>query len=96
MVIMSKTENAYINQIKHFEKIIFYILFLFLADGNWGTWSSFGACNVTCGNGYQTRSRHCDNPSQLNGRFDCPGNLADFRPCSSGPCTSNIKFLFQD
>jgi hypothetical protein len=41
--------------------------YLIVVNGNWGSWSSFGSCSVTCGNGVYSRARQCDNPAPANG-----------------------------
>ena len=43
-----------------------------LLDGNWGQWSAWTTCTVSCGGGNQTRTRQCDNPSPANGGSNCP------------------------
>ena len=40
-------------------------------NGNWGAWSDFTECDVTCGGGSQHRTRSCNNPSSAHGGLDC-------------------------
>ncbi|XP_055957003.1 coadhesin-like [Patella vulgata] len=55
-------------------------------DGNWGSWSTFGSCTVTCGGGTQTRTRVCDSPVPANGGNTCPGSTTDNQACNSVAC----------
>uniref|UniRef100_A0A8C7GQ39 Thrombospondin 1 n=1 Tax=Oncorhynchus kisutch TaxID=8019 RepID=A0A8C7GQ39_ONCKI len=73
-------------------------------DGVWGPWSLWDTCSVTCGGGFQTRQRLCNNPtpkyrgkecqgdgktSQLCGKEDCPIDGCLSNPCFAGAkCTS--------
>ncbi|XP_067938396.1 properdin-like [Watersipora subatra] len=43
--------------------------------GYWSPWSKWAQCNVPCGGGTQSRSRHC--------RFDGQGSFGSYR------CTAN-------
>ncbi|XP_050410180.1 coadhesin isoform X1 [Patella vulgata] len=52
-------------------------------DGNWGPWSGCNACSVTCGNGTQSRSRSCDNPSPAYGGVDCHGDGIETQSCNT-------------
>ncbi|KAH3869415.1 hypothetical protein DPMN_032580 [Dreissena polymorpha] len=57
-----------------------------VVDGNWNWWSSWSGCDVTCGNGTQTRNRHCDDPVPQNGGLECVGNDTDRHTCNLVPC----------
>uniref|UniRef100_A0A4W5NN39 Thrombospondin-1 n=1 Tax=Hucho hucho TaxID=62062 RepID=A0A4W5NN39_9TELE len=73
-------------------------------DGVWGPWALWDTCSVTCGGGFQTRQRLCNNPSpkyggkecqgdgktsQLCGKEDCPIDGCLSNPCFAGAkCTS--------
>ena len=61
---------------------------LFSVDGSWTAWNSYGACDVTCGSGTQTRSRDCINPPPLHGGADCAGNNTESQQCNAGNCPS--------
>ena len=39
--------------------------------GNWGAWTKFHKCSVSCGGGKKLRTRSCDNPSPSNGGSQC-------------------------
>jgi hypothetical protein len=57
-----------------------------LVDGNWAQWSDWTSCDVTCGNGSQSRFRTCTNPTQTaNGRF-CTGSGTDISICKLTEC----------
>ena len=59
-------------------------------DGNWGAWSAYGACSVTCGAGTQTRTRVCDNPAAAYGGALCPGDDVETSDCNDGACPGTI------
>eukprot|EP00058_Branchiostoma_floridae_P028482 XP_002613973.1 hypothetical protein BRAFLDRAFT_67461 [Branchiostoma floridae] len=50
-------------------------------DGKWSVWSSWSTCNVSCGVGYQTRNRSCDNPEPQYGGANCTGISEDEKAC---------------
>lgn len=55
----------------------------------WGSWS---ACSVTCGGGYQMRTRTCHDP--LFGGKNCTGEVVDLNPsCNSQSCPSQSEIL---
>ncbi len=56
-------------------------------DGWWGEWLPWSACDVTCGNGTQIRTRVC--VGQMGAGSDCAGVDSDVRSCIgslSGSC----------
>ncbi|XP_050407905.1 coadhesin [Patella vulgata] len=55
-------------------------------DGNWGQWSEFNPCSVTCGEGTQSRSRSCDNPPPAYDGADCNGDGTETRSCNTIEC----------
>ena len=61
------------------------IIFLY-KDGNWGDWSTWSTCSNTCGEGYNVRSRQCNNPIPSNGGSPCEGDGAEQRHCNDRPC----------
>ncbi|CAH1793550.1 unnamed protein product, partial [Owenia fusiformis] len=59
-------------------------------NGGLGTWSAWGACSTTCGDGDQTRTRACDNPAPANGGSECnPSDLTETQSCNDGECPVN-------
>ncbi|GFO05466.1 hemicentin-1 [Plakobranchus ocellatus] len=53
-------------------------------DGEWGTWSAFSACSVTCGGiGDKVRERLCDSPAPDHGGRDCIGDRLNVASCDS-------------
>ena len=58
-------------------------------DGEYGPWSRFSECSTTCGeDGYQTRSRECNNPAPKYGGQSCDrlGAAKQIRACNIFPC----------
>ena len=57
-------------------------------DGNWGTWSSWHGCTVSCGGGTQTSTRQCNDPPVLFGGQECPGDDERTQNCNEQNCPS--------
>ncbi|CAH1798224.1 unnamed protein product [Owenia fusiformis] len=56
-------------------------------NGGPGTWSAWGACSTTCGDGDQTRIRACDNPFPAYCGSQCnSSDLTDMRSCNESKC----------
>ena len=55
-------------------------------DGAFGDWSEWSECTATCGGGYQTRTRECNNPAPQFGGLDCEGDLTECQLCSMEFC----------
>ncbi|KAH9492583.1 Hemicentin-1 [Bulinus truncatus] len=53
-------------------------------DGKWMTWSLWGQCSQTCGNGYQSRERLCDGP--FFGGANCLGAVKESQSCNNQSC----------
>lgn len=73
--------------------IILHDLFLVPLNGHWGRWAAWSACSKTCGKGYQTRSRMCDDPPpEFDGNI-CEGSLVDVQMCKGNrpKCKSSNK-----
>ncbi|WAR08197.1 HMCN1-like protein [Mya arenaria] len=66
-------------------------------DGAWSFWSSWGQCDVTCGNGTRSRVRTCDNPAPAHGGNVCPGDRDQTITCIVNQCpdllTQNIIYF---
>ncbi|XP_056002781.1 coadhesin-like [Ostrea edulis] len=58
-------------------------------DGNWGKWSHWSACSVSCGNGAEYRHRRCDHPSPSHGGRACSGSSAQTQSCHLNACPVN-------
>ena len=72
-------------------RVLFLHLFsyAFSVDGKFSSWSSWGACSNQCGDGTQTRSRTCNNPTPAHGGNDCQGNPQESRTCKLKECPGN-------
>ncbi|XP_064646586.1 uncharacterized protein LOC135499636 [Lineus longissimus] len=55
-------------------------------NGNWGIWSEWSQCPVTCGGGRHYRTRLCNNPAPANGGNGCPGELSQSQMCMGDSC----------
>lgn len=62
-------------------------------NGHWGRWADWSACSTTCGKGYQTRSRMCDDPPPQFGGNICEGVLVQTQMCKGNrpECKSSNK-----
>lgn len=60
-------------------------------DGQWGPWGAWDECTASCGGGYRSRRRKCDNPSPQSGGQDCQGSNIDFEMCNIEPCPEYKK-----
>ena len=59
-------------------------------DGNWGSWSDYGDCSMTCGGGLKRRIRVCNNPAPANGGRKCFGYPVEERVCNTDYCIGEI------
>lgn len=50
-------------------------------DGGFTEWSKFTTCSVTCGIGFQWRSRNCTNPAPKHGGKMCKGAIKEKHHC---------------
>ncbi|XP_074659491.1 MAM and LDL-receptor class A domain-containing protein 1-like [Tubulanus polymorphus] len=55
-------------------------------NGNWGPWSPYSACSVTCETGQKTRTRKCNNPAPKYGGSDCSGSDKQTESCTMPSC----------
>ena len=49
-----------------------------VAIGYWSNWTSFGACSVSCGVGYQYQTRQC-----LGAGIGCIGDAINITTCNT-------------
>ncbi|KAL0964700.1 hypothetical protein UPYG_G00327770 [Umbra pygmaea] len=54
--------------------------------GNWGPWSSWLPCSLSCGGGLTSRQRECSNPAPQHGGRKCLGETVDYSACNTQPC----------
>ena len=55
-------------------------------NGGWNTWTAWGSCSATCGDGTQSQSRACDNPAPVGGGTPCSGPSTQSQACNLGDC----------
>lgn len=55
-------------------------------NGNWGPWSLWDTCTVTCGGGVQTRKRICNDPPPKHGGKECVGDSKATQLCNKQDC----------
>ncbi|XP_053396764.1 SCO-spondin-like isoform X2 [Mercenaria mercenaria] len=55
-------------------------------NGNWGLWSPWSICVITCGSGIISRIRACNNPSPSPEGAECPGESTEDKSCDKDPC----------
>lgn len=52
---------------------------VFLRNGGWTPWSSWGQCSTSCEIGFEVRQRSCNNPSPRHGGRVCVGQAREQR-----------------
>ncbi|XP_044137668.1 A disintegrin and metalloproteinase with thrombospondin motifs 8 [Bufo gargarizans] len=60
-------------------------------DGNWGSWSPWGACSRSCGGGVRFSYRECNDPQPQNGGKYCQGLRAKYESCNTQECPPGEK-----
>ncbi|XP_056001709.1 uncharacterized protein LOC125655815 [Ostrea edulis] len=55
-------------------------------NGGLSNWSVWGNCTKKCGNGTQTRTRSCTNPTKEGFGADCTGELSQTQICNTEVC----------
>ncbi|XP_033728922.1 uncharacterized protein LOC117318031, partial [Pecten maximus] len=55
-------------------------------DGGWGTWNIWSDCSKTCGGGYRTRQRECNNPYPDPDGETCIGETMETGICYEELC----------
>ena len=61
----------------------------FLVDCQWNVWGSWESCPVSCGGGFQTRTRSKKVEKQFGG-FECVGEDTESQTCGCNSCPSKI------
>ena len=62
------------------------------SHGSWSDWSKYSPCSITCGKcGAKIRKRSCNNPSQLNGGYNCTGNDTESLQCECRECPGMLS-----
>ncbi|XP_028269954.1 hemicentin-1 isoform X2 [Parambassis ranga] len=59
-------------------------------SGGYSNWEEWGPCSSTCGQGFQERTRLCNNPAPANGGRSCSGPSIDSRKCQAGLCPGEV------
>ncbi|XP_064617624.1 meprin A subunit beta-like [Liolophura sinensis] len=77
---------TYIDRGKLDSMYAFTLEFDAAVDGQWGMWSEWSKCSVTCGTGSMTRNRICNNPEPDNGGRECVGNDQATEQCHMKDC----------
>ena len=66
-----------------------------IVNGGYTLWTAWSACSQTCGDGFYTKTRRCENPTpQFNGKTCLQQNLgpaAQFEACRDYNCPSKIR-----
>ena len=60
-------------------------------DGGWSNFGDWSSCSVPCGDGTQTRTRSCNNPTPADGGADCVGEDSESQPCNMGECAGKCN-----
>jgi len=65
---------------------VIVLLNIVVVNGQWGSWTEWGACTLSCGGGTRFRTRSCDSPSPSdNGRY-CSGSDRQVDYCNRDDC----------
>lgn len=59
-------------------------------NGGWSNWVAWTTCTITCGSGFQHKSRKCNNPPPRYGGSDCHGESKDYRVCNRISCLGKV------
>ena len=69
-----------------------YLIFVRTVNGNWGAWTQWSTCSLSCGGGSRKRSRRCDNPPPSSGGTHCPGDDHQIDYCNKEECPGKCLF----
>jgi hypothetical protein len=69
------------------------IWFVEAIHGNWTNWTSWSNCSVSCGSGFNERTRHCSNPRPKFGGDNCIGADKETIVCDTGTlCPGGLHY----
>lgn len=57
-------------------------------NGNWSAWSAWSACSKTCGKGFKSRKRLCNNPTPMYNGRTCDGENYEYEECKLKQCSN--------
>jgi chondroitin sulfate proteoglycan 4 len=60
-------------------------------DGQWSDWGDWSECTASCGGGFRSRLRRCDNPPPQHGGTDCSGCGVEYQTCNAHSCSEAKK-----
>ena len=66
------------------------LIIILVVHGGWSSWT-YGSCSKTCGNGTQTLTRRCNNPTPDCGGNNCVGLSTTQYICNDKCCPG--KFI---
>uniref|UniRef100_A0ABM0M4D4 Hemicentin-1-like n=1 Tax=Saccoglossus kowalevskii TaxID=10224 RepID=A0ABM0M4D4_SACKO len=61
-------------------------------NGQYGRWSEWSECSKSCGRGFKSRDRHCNDPVPQYGGKACTGKSHEQVPCNIKPCPVDGKW----
>lgn len=67
-------------------QIKFFVFSSFVIDCSFFAWSTWSSCNVSCGQGYQTRNRSCLYLNTNTPCNTCGGNNTQTQICQQDAC----------
>ena len=65
-----------------------YLTLVVSVNGGWSDWTEYRECSETCGEGIQTRTHECNNPTPQFEGNDCDGSPEESRTCDIMKCPS--------
>ena len=66
-----------------------WIYWTLIVDGGWSAYGAWTECSASCGDGSQSRSRTCNNPSPAHGGLECSGQPTENRVCGTAKCRNS-------
>ena len=66
---------------------------LALVDCVWGTFSVWGTCSVSCGDGKRARTRTISIPA-TGGGTPCDGKSTEEKSCNEGECPGGYRIIY--